>query len=82
MLLVAEEKIGRNETEHGKATEKNREREREKMARVRLSLRVSLSRETTVGDRHRERERGSNGRSEVGGGRRGKDGGDDVGSWG
>lgn len=27
------------------------------MARVRLSLRVSLSRETTVGDRHRERER-------------------------
>lgn len=54
------------------------------MARVRLSLRVSLSRETTVGDRHRERERkrGSNGRSEVGGGRRGKDGGDDVGSWG
>lgn len=57
MLLVAEEKIGRNETEHGKATEKNREREREKMARVRLSLRVSLSRETTVGDRHRKRER-------------------------
>lgn len=45
MLLVAEEKIGRNETEHGKATEKNREREREKMARVRLSLRVSLSRD-------------------------------------
>lgn len=30
MLLVAEEKIGRNETEHGKATEKNRERERER----------------------------------------------------
>ena len=27
------------------------------MARVRLSLRVSLSRETTVGDRHRKRER-------------------------